>query len=230
MVARIRTLALVTVMVALLLVSPAAANNEVGPQTVLDVEFLGEVIVPTGTLFDGTENVTDFQCAWDGFLSRGRLNPAVAATMEEVFLNAIRQLNTNLRHRKKRFIEYFTVILGYYATDPINNCIPALFENDDAEIRKIFASSIRQQLHRMSEHQQKEWWDRWLKQYWENRLQSVPAPLDDGEIETMLDWLPHLTSVFSEAVELAIQMPKAQLQQSLLICQLTESNLIKILL
>ena len=32
--------------------------------------------------------------------------------------------------------------------------------------------------------------------------------LKSGEITHMLDWLPHLTSVFPEAVDLAIQMPK----------------------
>jgi hypothetical protein len=55
MVTRKRTLVLVTVMLALLLVSPAVAKNAHGAQTVVDVEFLGEVIVPTGTDFAGTE-------------------------------------------------------------------------------------------------------------------------------------------------------------------------------
>ncbi len=85
---------------------------------------------------------------------------------------------------------------------------------------------IRRQLHRNSESQQKEWWDRWLKKYWNNRLQNVPLPLEDGEIETMLAWLPHLTSVFSEAVEIAILMPNAQLQNSLFVYELIKSDLI----
>ncbi len=189
----------------------------------VDYQWTLEKLQP---LFGEPENIIDFQSTWDGFLTLSRLTPDVAATMEDSFLNAIKQLNTILRHRKKRFIEYFTVILAYYAKNPIQVWIPALFENDDTETRKFFTLNIKRQLHKMSEPQQKEWWDRWLKQYWKNRLQSVPAPLDDGEIETMLDWLPHLTSVFSEAIELAIQMPKAQLQQSLIIYQLTKSDLI----
>jgi hypothetical protein len=58
MVTRNRTFALITVMLALLLVSTAvatAAKDAGGAQTVVDVEFLGEVVVPTGTEFDGTE-------------------------------------------------------------------------------------------------------------------------------------------------------------------------------
>ena len=178
-------------------------------------------------LFDETDHVTDFQSAWDGFLVWGRLSSAVAETMEDSFYNAIKRLDTDLPGRKNRFIEYFTAVLCLYAEDRINVGIPYLFEYADVKTREIFASSIRRQLHKMSESQQKEWWDRWLKQYWKNRFQSVPLPLEDGEIETMLAWLPHLTSVFSEAVEVAIQMPNAQLQNSLFVYELIKSNLIK---
>ena len=49
---------IVTVAAAALVVSPTAATSAPDsgdPQTVVDVEFLGEVVVPTGTLFDDTE-------------------------------------------------------------------------------------------------------------------------------------------------------------------------------
>ena len=48
----------VTGALALLLVTPAIAmpaNDSGDAKTVGDVEFLGEVVVPTGTMFDGTE-------------------------------------------------------------------------------------------------------------------------------------------------------------------------------
>ena len=41
----------------------------------------------------------------------------------------------------------------------------------------------------------------------------------------MLGWLPHLTAVFPEAVDLAIRMPKIPLQSSYFIYKLNESNL-----
>ncbi|MCP4200991.1 MAG: esterase-like activity of phytase family protein [bacterium] len=49
---------IVIVALAVLLVSPAAAKparDAGGAQTVVEVEFLGEIVVPTGTVFDGTE-------------------------------------------------------------------------------------------------------------------------------------------------------------------------------
>ncbi len=53
-----RSLLIVAVTMATLLVSQATARSAPGitdPQTVVDVEFLGEVVVPTGTTFGGTE-------------------------------------------------------------------------------------------------------------------------------------------------------------------------------
>ena len=48
---------IVVVALAALLAMPAVASapGMSEAQTVVDVEFLGEVVVPTGTLFDGTE-------------------------------------------------------------------------------------------------------------------------------------------------------------------------------
>ncbi|MGB7876355.1 MAG: esterase-like activity of phytase family protein [Anaerolineales bacterium] len=58
MVTRNINILLITVLLALLLVSPVvatSARDAGGAQTVADVEFLGEVVVPTGTVFEGTE-------------------------------------------------------------------------------------------------------------------------------------------------------------------------------
>jgi hypothetical protein len=55
---RRRFFILITLMLTLLILLPvvAMANNDGGvAQTVVGVEYLGEVVVPTGTLFDGTE-------------------------------------------------------------------------------------------------------------------------------------------------------------------------------
>ncbi|MGW8225578.1 MAG: esterase-like activity of phytase family protein, partial [Anaerolineales bacterium] len=58
MITRNRIFVLITVMLALLVASPVFATpaRDTGDaQTVVDVEFLGEVVVPTGTMYGGTE-------------------------------------------------------------------------------------------------------------------------------------------------------------------------------
>jgi hypothetical protein len=49
------TVAITLVLLLLITVLAASATSETGAMTVADMEFLGEVVVPTGTLFDGTE-------------------------------------------------------------------------------------------------------------------------------------------------------------------------------
>ena len=49
---------IVSLALVLLIATPAvalSAGKKQGAQTVGDVEFLGEVVIPTGTMFDGTE-------------------------------------------------------------------------------------------------------------------------------------------------------------------------------
>ena len=59
----------------------------------------------------------------------------------------------------------------------------------------------------MDDSQQQELYTRWLRRYWENRLQGVPAQLIDEEIAEMIAWAPCFDSLFSDAVDLATKMP-----------------------
>jgi len=49
------TVAIIVVLLLLITALAASATSETGAMTVADVEFLGEVVIPTGTLYDGTE-------------------------------------------------------------------------------------------------------------------------------------------------------------------------------
>ena len=165
----------------------------------------------------------DFQAAWDGFLTRGRLNSAVADVMDAPFLKAVERINRNLFNQRDRFIKYYIYMFEYLAEDRLDRWISKFFRyagqehpsgtegrgpfrRDVPETKDYFAAEVGSRLRRMAEAEQQEWWQRWLRRYWENRLQGVPAALEGGEVAHMLNWLPHLTAVFPEAVDLAVQM------------------------
>lgn len=103
-------------------------------------------------------------------------------------------------------------MLGYFAADPLDTWVPELFRHGGKKVRSRFAFEVGNHLRRMDAAQQQKWWRRWLERYWKNRLQRVPAPLESGEVEHMLGWLPDLTAIFPEAVALAIQIPQVPLQ------------------
>ena len=191
-------------------------------------------------LFDPCND--SFYAVWDGFLISRVLNPSgrnfnstIAEAMADRFFKAVQQINSNRFNQRDLFIQDYIDILTYFVEDPIDEWIPKLFQyaspkapstttetthterqflpHDVQGIKTDFASEVRLRLQVMDEASQQEWWKRWLKRYWKNRLQGVPAgEPESGEAAQMLNWLPHLTSVFPEAVDLAVQMPQRSLQ------------------
>ena len=189
----------------------------------VDEAWTRENLLP---LFDPNNGIADFQAAWDGLLSWGRLNPAVAEVMADLFLKAVERIGSDLADQRDQFIRYYTDMLVYFVQeDPFDKWIPALFQYGGQEARQDFTLNLGYHLQDMNEAAQQELWQRWLRQYWEKRLQGVPAPFESGEVVSMLNWLPHLTAVFSEAVDLAVQMQKVQLENYWVIDRLDESDL-----
>ena len=156
-------------------------------------------------------NADDYKAIWDGFLTWRHFTPSVAELLSEAFLEAVQYINSDLSDRRDKFIEAYVTMMVYYITDSIEKWILEFFVHSNAEGRHTFVVKMGNLLHQMDETQQREQWNRWLKCYWQNRLEGIPPkPLESDEIKGMLKWLPHLTGVFSEAVDLAIKMPKIQ--------------------
>lgn len=192
-----------------------------------DEEWTKKNLLP---LFE-TKIVADFQAVWDGFLARGEFTPAVADAVAELlknqFLRAVEKIESDLSGRQHGFIKYYTRMIGYFVSDPIEEWILELFKYGKPEARNYFASEIKSCLKALGATQQKEWWSRWLKRYWKNRLPGVPAALESEEIKQMLEWLPHLDAVFPEAVELAIQKSLKPSPHCRVVFELRNSTLLK---
>ena len=202
----------------------------------VDEAWTREYLLP---LFDLDSD--DFQAAWDGFLTGGRLNPAVAEAMAAPFLKAVERINSDLFNQRDRFIKYYIYMFEYLDENPLDRWIPKFFQYASQEqpseteepmlfprnaqgAKDCFAAEVGSRLQNMSEAEQQECWQHWLKRYWENRLQGVLDALEAGEIAQMLEWLPHLTSVFPEAVDLAVQIPQRSLQNCWVIEELSISD------
>ncbi len=175
-------------------------------------------------LFD-TEH-DDFQCAWDGFLTWGRLSPPTAERLREKSIAAIRRIVQEFSEQMRvRFVEFYVVALGWLISDAMDDWITEFFKHADTQMKTQFALEIGHRLRNLDETVQQEWWSVWLKDYWANRLQGVPCPLDDAEIAQMLEWVMHLPGVFPDAVEVAIQMRPVRLSRSYILHDLSEREL-----
>ena len=169
----------------------------------------------------------DFQCAWDGFLTWGHLSPPVIETLREKFFAAVPRVFREFQGEMlASFARFYVAEMGWAINCANDSWIAEFFKYASAEGRKQFAIAIGRHLHNLDDSRRLEWWSGWLKSFWENRLQGVPRPLDDEEIETMLEWVVHLTGVFPEAVKLAVRMRKVPLGRTMVLYRISESNLI----
>ena len=177
-------------------------------------------------LFSENPDTDDCQAVWDGFLTAGRLGPHVAEHMNEAFLEALPFLPTRFSNdwRLRRFVEYFTLMLAQFADDPTGKWVPSFFEHAGDDARHLFASQIERHLQHMDDALQREWWRRWLKRYWTNRLSGVPQPLTEDEIRLMIGWLPHFGVSFPAAVDLATAMPSVPLRTSRILRDLARGD------
>lgn len=181
--------------------------------------------------FDRHDEVSEYQAVWDGFLMARPLTPQVEEHMRNPLLDAIGRIDTHFtgefpgRSRAQMLVEVYALVFSYFANDPLRVWIPRLFKCSGETAHKHFAFVMRVRLSRMPAKQKRDWWQRWLRDYWQNRLDGVPTALKSKEVEEMLNWLPFLGEQCREAVDLAIQMPKVPLQYSPALHYIAESNL-----
>ena len=173
--------------------------------TAVDQEWVVEYLVP---LFD-SDCIEERQAVWEGFLYGG-ISAQLAEILEIPSMKALSDLNELLPQGtspRESFIGHLAELVTYVVDQPLDVWIPMFFAKTGIEDRKRFAWNIEDILRHMETEPQEDLWDRWLRKYWENRLQGTPASLDPSEADTMLNWLPHLHDLFPDAVDLAVQVP-----------------------
>jgi hypothetical protein len=151
----------------------------------------------------------DYQAVWNGLLY-GRMDRNVITAMEDGIFVAISHTSdlfpSHGRHRET-FIALCTAAVTYVVDHPLDAWTPAFFRAADDSDKRRFARSLGERIRGVDDAGQRELWDRWLKRYWEDRLQGVPAPLTEGEVVAMVAWPRCFESLFPEAVDLAVRMP-----------------------
>ena len=145
----------------------------------------------------------DCPAAWDGLTHCGRMTPGTGVLLRESFLNAVEKLLDQMEdYLRSRFITMYTYVLIASVTDAGDEWITKLFGNANDDDKRAFAMEIARALRLMDERRHREWWDTWLREYWNHRLDGVPVPLNVDEAVLMATWAPILTGLFPEAAEL----------------------------
>ena len=167
-----------------------------------DERWTMEHLVP---LF-GKQGGDDWQAVWCGLLYQG-FTERTAQALGPATLQAARGMDAlfSSADLQESFVRFFVETITLVVDDPLDEWIPAFFEDADEGSRRHFALDVGELLRQASRTAKEEWWKRWLKQYWENRLQGVPAQLSDQEAAAMLYWLRGAGLLFPDMVDLAIR-------------------------
>ena len=177
-------------------------------------------------LFDNEHE--DFLCAWDGFLTWGRLTPPVAERMKSKFIGAVARVIQEFEDQKReRFAEYYVRAMTWLIKGADDEWISKFLKHADKPTKNQFARQIGHHLRNLDEPQQREWWNVWVKNYWSNRLLGINGQLAEGEIAPMLSWVVYLPSVFRDAVNLAVQLTVTSGSLSLLFFNLDDSSIVE---
>lgn len=171
-------------------------------------------------------NRQKFVQAWDGFLMRGRLYPALVGALLPTFFTTMARRTAELNDRRKRFIEFYTALAAFYVSDPTQQLLPTLFQKGSLEDRLTFASHLGYILRQMQHPAKQQLWNGWLHRYCQDRLQGVLAILDETEICKMLEWLPHLGDAFPDAVAFVVRCSEIQIEHSHVFYELRNSELV----
>ena len=173
--------------------------------TAVDEQWVGEYLIP---LFD-SETKKDRLAVWEASFY-GAMSPKVADILEEPFLHALADLDELFPEGSKsreNFARRFTMMITHFVDSPLEFWIPRFFAEANEEDRRQLALSIGDNLRVLEHGPQQELWDRWLRKYWENRINGTPDVLYPSETRIMFYWLAHFHDLFPEAVELAVETP-----------------------
>lgn len=169
-----------------------------------DERWTMEHLVP---MFQADED-RDYPAVWSGLVYQG-LTERTAHALGTATLNAARNMDELFlsAQLQEGFVDLFVETITLYVEDPLDEWVPAFFDVAGEGASRHFALGVGDLLRRAPDTARGEWWVRWLKPYWENRLQGVPAQLSDSEAAAMLYWLRGAGHLFPDMAELAVRTP-----------------------
>ncbi len=149
------------------------------------------------------------RAAWGGLVEAKNISRQVAQSIGPTFQEKFGDLTEqpgNEPFTQKLFADAYTKLLCHYAPDP-EKWLKETIKKCTSDTAALVAQAMQNRLREADPEQQKDWWDRWIFQYWRDRNMGAPLSISPAEGSRMIGWTPHLTESFPEAVELAKETP-----------------------
>lgn len=143
-----------------------------------------------------------FSEAWEGMVFfSGRINKDTVDIITPVFLKAVKHIKWLKGEAKRGFIDLWLSLLIYVIDKPTFRCIPEFYRVATEDDIYIFIELIENRLSAMNDSEKKDWWDKWLRHFIDNRKDNKPVQLSEKENQAILSLVTDLDVVFESAVK-----------------------------
>ena len=163
--------------------------------------------------------------AWAGHLVIGQWDNRASTLLRTFFEQSFSRIAAELRTPLAIRVADMSL---YGAANPLDSdLIPKYVSSADEKDRRKFASTVYDFLRKEQTGFAETQWDRWIRRYWRNRLESIPLPLTATEAGEMVNWVFTAGKYVPEAVELATQRDAEIPSSFLFFRRLKESSVVE---
>ncbi|MDN5745061.1 MAG: DUF4020 domain-containing protein [Nocardioidaceae bacterium] len=165
-----------------------------------DREWCEDRLLP---LFAWTNEV-ESAGAWQGFLSWGRWNDGLLqAGLLDAYLTSTtyaEELPDNLR---RQLAIHLTSIAMFAPVDPATWLTRFVVDSSE-DLRVSWAQEVKRALTQLEASEAPGQWDRWVRDYWSGRNQSIPRPFTSAEASATAGWVVGVPGVRCQAIDLVL--------------------------
>ncbi len=141
--------------------------------------------------------------AWHGFAFWGRWSEELLPELLPLYEQCFNRLSTDLKPMRERIVEHIASICLFSSRKQVRGrWLHTFLRSVTVSERTLFAESVRKILWDLDSDKTARIWRGWLRLYWAERLIGKPVPLEREEASKMVEWAPHLRTVFPEVVQL----------------------------
>ena len=187
----------------------------------LEPDWTRQHVVP---LLDWSRNLRRAQQAWHGFLTWGRWSEPLLSDLMPLYEQTFSHM-PELTDLRDRFGEHLAAIALFSTHNPVEEgWLGRFLRTVETEDRKRFAGHISYLLRSLDADAIQNLWNRWMSEYWQQRIAGVPCPLENEELEEMIGWSLHLKPVCPAVVDKICERPAPPLAQTTFYYNLAESD------
>jgi hypothetical protein len=167
------------------------------------------------------------QC-WHGYLYWGRWNDSMMVNMVHSYESMFPLIDDETEEIQRAFCRHLSEIAVYSSVHPLEQgWLFRFLLAVKPSMHVMLAGALRSVISGLDNDAKIHLWQRWLKNYWHERLQGRPLPLSTKESAEMIEWATDLAPVFPEVVDLIRKSPYPDFGRSMVYYGFAKSELLK---